>query len=211
MPRPSPFSPSFTIKNQMEGPSSLSLLQLEVNHDVIPANGMQWKSTEYFWKCFCFHISPFFLSERQRWNEKRGGHLQPQVTKLQDTEERRMGTQPRILNGIFDLPHQPWTPDLQASCYMRLWEKKIKHFKLLLDSLLFAAKSFKATSRKITNGFNHSMSQFPHLYNKMETITGLIWSLSTYYWQNISGRVDIQRTQCASVLLEISLLLILLM
>lgn len=162
---PSPFLPSSTIKSLMEGPSSLSLLLLEVNHDVIPANRMQLKSTEHFWKCFGFQISPFFLSEKAKMKWEAGQPPSTTGNKLQDAEERRMGTQPQILNGTFDLPHQPWTPDLQASCYMKLWKK---HFKLLLDSLLFAAKSFKATSRKMTNGFNHSMSQFPHLY-KMET------------------------------------------
>lgn len=115
------FLPPSTIKSPMEGSrfchscssswTMTSSQPTECSGNLLSISG----------NAFAFRYLLSFCLKRKRWSEKWGSHLATTGNKLQDTEKRRMGTQPQVPDGIFDLPHQPWTPDLQASCYMRFW------------------------------------------------------------------------------------------
>lgn len=175
-------SPSSTRKRRTE--ASLSLLLREVNHDVIP---IQQKAVEIYWAPLemplLSDLSLLPVWEGRDEMRSEAATLHPQVTSSRGGRREEGEHSPKSSAVSLICLTKPGL--LTSSFLLHETLKKIKHFKLLLDSLLFAAKSFKETSRKMTNGFNLSVPQIPHLYNKRDlrkTIIGLVWNLNTYYW-----------------------------
>lgn len=173
------FSPSSTRKRRME--ASLSFLPRKVNHDVIP---VQQKAVEIYWapleKPLLSDLSLLPVWKGRDEMRSEAATLHPQVTSSRGGRREEGSTAPSPQRYLWSASLSPgsWPP----AFWLHETLKKIKHFKLLLDSLLFAAKSFKETSRKMTNGFNLSMPQIPHLSNK--SIQGT-WGRPSQGWYEI--------------------------